>query len=109
MIEEALEHYQNGNYPAAEVLYRKMLEEEPDNPEVLFMLSLVRQGQDDLEEPVELLSHALRIQPGNPSLHYSLGSVQLNACSTARRSAFWAMGNQRVGSSHSGSVLAMVC
>jgi tetratricopeptide (TPR) repeat protein len=77
MIEEALEHYRNGNYSAAEVLYRKMLEDEPDNPEVLFMLSLVRQGQDDFEEPVDLLTRALRVQPENPSLHYTLGSVQL--------------------------------
>jgi tetratricopeptide (TPR) repeat protein len=77
MIEEALEHYQNGNFAAAEALYRKMLDDEPDNPEVLFMLSLVRQSQNDLEEPVDLLNHALRVQPQNPSLHYSLGTLQL--------------------------------
>lgn len=77
MIEEALEHLRNGNYAAAEVLYRQMLDDEPDNPEVLFMLSLARQGQDDLDEPVALLSRAIRVQPGNPTLHYSLGMVQL--------------------------------
>lgn len=77
MIEEALQHFESGNFAAAEVLYRKMLEDEPDNPEVLFMLSLVRQGQNDLDEPVDLLNHAIRVQPGNPSLHYSLGTVHL--------------------------------
>jgi len=77
MIEQAQEYVQNGNYPAAETLYRKMLEDEPDNPEVLFMLSIVRQAQDDLEEPVELLNHAIRSQPKNPTLYYSLGMVQL--------------------------------
>jgi len=77
MIEEAQQHFENGNFAAAEVLYRKMLEDEPDNPEVLFMLSLTRQGQDDLDEPVELLNHAIRVQPKNPSLHYSLGNLQL--------------------------------
>ncbi|MEJ8567298.1 tetratricopeptide repeat-containing sulfotransferase family protein [Elongatibacter sediminis] len=77
MIEEALEHLQSGNYAAAETLYRRMLEDEPDNPEVLFMLSLTRQGQNDLEEPVELLNRAIGVQPGNPTLHYSLGMVQL--------------------------------
>ncbi len=77
MIEEALRHLQSGDYAAAEVLYRRMLDDEPENPEVLFMLSLARQGQNDLDEPVELLARALRVQPGNPTLHYSLGMVQL--------------------------------
>ena len=43
MIEEAQHHFESGNFPAAEALYRKMLDDEPDNPEVLFMLALVRQ------------------------------------------------------------------
>ena len=76
MIEEAQAHFSSGNFAEAEVLYRKMLEEEPDNPEVLYMLSLTRQGQDDLEEPVELLNHAIRVQPLNPSLQYALGTLQ---------------------------------
>lgn len=77
MIEEALEYLRSGNYAAAEALYRRMLEDEPDNPEVLFMLSVTRQGQNDFDEPVELLGRAIRVQPGNPTLHYSLGMVQL--------------------------------
>jgi len=77
MIEEAQEHFTSGNFAAAEVLYRRMLEDEPDNPQVLFMLSLVRQQQNDLEEPLELLRRAIQVQPGNPSLHYSLGQVHL--------------------------------
>lgn len=77
MIEQALEHYKSGDFAEAEALYRKMLEEEPDNPEVLFMLSLSRQQQNDLEEPVQLLGHALRVQPQNPTLHHALGSVYI--------------------------------
>ena len=77
MIEEAQAHFSNGNFAAAEVLYRKMLEDEPDNPQVLYMLALAREGQSDFEEPVALLAHAVRIQPGNPSLHYALGTVHL--------------------------------
>jgi tetratricopeptide (TPR) repeat protein len=37
----------------------------------------VRQQQNDLEEPLELLRRAIRVQPGNPSLHNSLGQVHL--------------------------------
>lgn len=77
MIEEALQQFESGNYGAAEALYRKMLEDEPDNPQVLFMLSLVRQQLEDLDESLGLLQHALRVQPKNPTLLYSLGNLQL--------------------------------
>jgi tetratricopeptide (TPR) repeat protein len=75
MIEEALEHYQNGNFPAAEALYRRMLDEEPGNPELLFMLSLVRQQQEDNDGALDLLNQALQIQPENATLHHALGSL----------------------------------
>jgi len=77
MIEQALQHLKSGNYAAAEVLYRQMLADEPENPEVLYMLAITRQGQNDLDTPVELLNKALRVQPKNPTLHHTLGMVQL--------------------------------
>lgn len=77
MIEEARQHLNSGNYAAAEILYRKMLEDEPENPEVLYMLAIARQGQNDLDAPLELLGKALRIQPKNPTLHHTLGLIQL--------------------------------
>lgn len=77
MIEQALQHLKSGNYAAAEVLYRQMLADEPENPEVLYMLALTRQGQNDLNTPLELLSKALRVQPKNPTLHHTLGMIQL--------------------------------
>ena len=77
MIEQAQQFFEAGDFAAAENLYRKMLDDEPDNPEVLFMLSLTRQGQGDFEEPVALLGHAIRVQPKNPTLHYTLGNIHL--------------------------------
>ncbi len=94
MIEEAQQHFTSGNFAAAEALYRLMLEDEPDNPQVLFMLSLARLHQDDLEEPLQLLQKALKVQPGNPSLHNSLGQVYLrrNELAEAERSFHQAAG-----------------
>lgn len=77
MIDEAWQHLKSGNYAAAEILYRQMLAEEPENPEVLYMLALSRQGQNDLEAPLELLGKAIRVQPKNPTLHHTLGMIQL--------------------------------
>ena len=77
MIDEAQEHFTRGDFAAAEVLYRRMLEDEPDNPQVLFMLSLARQQQNDFNEPLELLQRAIGVQPGNPTLHNMLGQIYL--------------------------------
>jgi len=77
MIDEALQLLKSGNYAAAEVLFRQMLADEPENPQVLYMLAVTRQGQNDLDTPLELLSKALRVQPKNPTLHHTLGMIQL--------------------------------
>lgn len=77
MIEEAWQHLKSGNHAAAEALYRQMLADEPENPEVLYLLALCRQGQNDLDAPLELLGTAIRVQPGNPTLHHTLGMIQL--------------------------------
>jgi tetratricopeptide (TPR) repeat protein len=77
MIEEARQHLKNGNYAAAEILYRKMLEDEPENPEVLYMLAIARQGQGDQDAALELLGRAIHVQPKNPTLHHTLGLLQL--------------------------------
>ncbi|MDX1379641.1 MAG: tetratricopeptide repeat protein [Xanthomonadales bacterium] len=75
--ELALEHYQAGRYGEAETLLREMLDEEPDNAQLLFLLALTRQQQRDLDEPLPLLERAIRVQPQNATLHYALGSLHL--------------------------------
>lgn len=77
MIEEALEHYQAGRYADAEALYRQMLEDEPDNPEVHFMLAMTRQQQSDLDAAATHLQQAIKAHAGNPTYHYALASVQI--------------------------------
>ncbi len=77
MIEQALEHYRAGRWSEAESLFRQMLEDEPDNPEVLFMLSLVCRQQNDLDEAAEHIGRAVQIHPQNATYHHALGSVAL--------------------------------
>ena len=79
MIEEALNFYEAGNFAAAEPLFRKMLEEEPQNLEVLYILSLALQQQNKAEEATKFLNQAIEIQPGNPAFHIALGTSELQA------------------------------
>ena len=79
MIEEALNFYEAGNFAAAEPLFRKMLDEEPQNLEVLYILSLALQQQNKSEEATKFLNQAIEIQPGNPSFHIALGNSEVQA------------------------------
>lgn len=77
MIEEAQDLYQRGDYAGAYALYQKMLDDEPDNHEVLFMMALCRQRQENLSEAADLLSQAILNHPTHAMYHYSLGGVRL--------------------------------
>ncbi|GAB4181554.1 MAG: hypothetical protein Tsb002_01600 [Wenzhouxiangellaceae bacterium] len=77
MIEEAQDLYQRGDFAGAYSLYERMLADEPENHEVLFMMALCRQRQDQLPEASELLEKALLSNPRQALYHYSLGSVRL--------------------------------
>lgn len=77
MIEQALDYYQNGNYEAAHALYIKMLEDEPGNHEVLYMLSLCRQHQNMWPEAISYLYEAIDNYPDNPLYHYAVGGLHM--------------------------------
>jgi tetratricopeptide (TPR) repeat protein len=79
MIEEALNFYEAGNFAAAEPLFRKMLEDEPQNLEVLYILSLALQQQNKSEDATKFLNQAIEIQPGNPAFHIALGNSEVQA------------------------------
>lgn len=77
MIEEAQERFERGDYAGAYDLYQKMLDDEPENHEVLFMMSLCRQRQQNLPQAADLLSQALLYYPTQALYHYTLGGVRL--------------------------------
>jgi tetratricopeptide (TPR) repeat protein len=69
----AARHHQAGNLREAEVLYRRILEAEPRNPEALHLLGVValQVGRNDLA--VDYIQQALRFRPDAPTAHNNLG------------------------------------
>ncbi len=76
-LEQALEYYVNGNYEAAHALYSRMLAEEPDNHELLYMLSLCRQKQGRLDDATKSLQQAIDLQPQSAMFHYTIGGLHM--------------------------------
>ena len=77
--EEAAELYEAGNYAEAEVVFRRMLDEEPENTQALLLLGLCRSAQSDLKMGIEFVREAAEIEPSNAYYQSVLGSLLLEA------------------------------
>lgn len=73
-IQAALEHHKAGRLPQAEALYRQVLEQNPDQPDALYLLGVLssQAGRNDLA--VDLIRHSVRIRP-SAQVYYDLGNL----------------------------------
>ena len=76
-LDQALDFYQSGNFEAAHALYARMLAEEPENHELLYMLSLCRQKQGRLDDASDYLQRAIELQPDSSMFQYTMGGLQM--------------------------------
>ena len=72
LFNEAIKHFDNGNYEDAEALLRQISITAPDNPEVLNMLGLIAQAKGLHSQACPLFSAALRIKPDTASYCFNL-------------------------------------
>ncbi|MFT7641430.1 MAG: protein O-GlcNAc transferase, partial [Pirellulaceae bacterium] len=78
-IEEAIhigrQAHQAGNFPAAEKIYKQILEHSPQHPDALHLLGLMAHqvGKNDIA--VELIAAAIQASPQNPLYFNNLGEA----------------------------------
>lgn len=73
LVEEAAEHFRADRIPQAEKLYRRMLADEPENPQVLTMLGICRQRQQDADAALGYFREASRHGDNEARCHFLLG------------------------------------
>jgi len=76
-LEQALDYFQDGNHEAAHAVYARMLEQEPENHQLLYMMSLCRQKQGRLDAASDYLQQAIALQPRNSMFHYTMGGLRM--------------------------------
>ena len=87
----ALEHHRAGRLDQAEVLYRKILQKSPGNPDALHMLGVVALKRGDADQAVRLISQVLTVVPNSAEVHSNLGNALraagrlADACASYRR------------------------
>lgn len=71
----ALQHHQAGRLQEAEVLYRQILQVEPDHPDALHLLGLIARQVGQHETAVELIARAIARKPAFAEAYYNLANV----------------------------------
>jgi predicted TPR repeat methyltransferase len=74
-LQLAIEAHKGGRFVDAEAAYRRILRNQPDNPDALNFLGMLRCQTGDPAEAVELLRRSVEAEPSNPHAWLNLGNV----------------------------------
>lgn len=75
MLEEAIRRHRAGEWAAAEVIYRRLIEAQPRNPDALHFLGVLHHQAQRTEDAIALVRHALEIAPGYVDAWNNLGNL----------------------------------
>jgi tetratricopeptide (TPR) repeat protein len=76
-LTEAVAAHRQGALDAAAAIYRRILTAEPNHPDALHLLGLVRHQRGEQEGAIALIERALRVSPTNAAYANSLGLALL--------------------------------
>jgi predicted O-linked N-acetylglucosamine transferase (SPINDLY family) len=78
LFEMAFSAHQAGRLSDAESLYRKLLDEQPNQTDALNRLGVLAIQTGRYEVAVDCISRAIKFRPRTPDYHYNLGLAYLN-------------------------------
>lgn len=79
MLEEILTIHQSGRLEEAEQRYREWLAFNPDDPEALHLLAILRRQREDLAEALDLARRAVDVVPDKANYQLTLAGLLLHA------------------------------
>jgi tetratricopeptide (TPR) repeat protein len=75
----AIQHQQAARYPEAEAFYRAVLDQEPDQPQALYLYGLLKLHTDAPRKAVDLLARAAALRPAHAATRLNLARALLAA------------------------------
>jgi len=75
LIQSGLDYHQTGRLQEAETIYRSILKEHPQHPDVLHLLGVLSLQVGESEAAVNLIESAIRINPGEPEFYNMCGEA----------------------------------
>ena len=74
-VKTALEHHLAGRFSEAEALYHKILQVEPDNPDVLYYSGVLARQRGDRSAALAFILRAINANSINPMYYNTLGNI----------------------------------
>ena len=71
--------YQSGNFREAEQIFRRLLQQDPDNWQHTLLLGLCRQSQGDPDGALEWVERSVELGDGQPATHYYYGRLMADS------------------------------
>jgi protein O-GlcNAc transferase len=75
-IQIAIGHHQAGRLREAEMVYRRVLAVQPENPDALHLLGVIADQFGRAQEAEDLFRQAIAAAPNNPAIYTNLGNFQ---------------------------------
>ena len=74
-LQSAISHHQSGQLKQAVVVYKKVLETDPENSDALHLLGLVFHQSGQFTISVKLIKRALKVSPNQPDFLFDLANA----------------------------------
>lgn len=87
LLEIAVAHHQSGRLDEARAGYEAVLRQQPDHPDALHLLGVLRDQQGDHDAAIDLIGRAIAARPDSGDYHGNLGTALLAAGRAAAAAA----------------------
>lgn len=74
-VDLAFQHHQAGRLAEAELIYLEVLEQEPNNANVLHLIGLIRYASGKYDDAISFINQALALAPTIPEFYNNLGEA----------------------------------
>jgi len=87
LMRAAFALHQAGSLPQAELLYRKIIGQQPHNHDALYLLGLIESARGNAAQALALIADAIRHNGRDPAFHKSLGDILYQSARWAEAAA----------------------
>lgn len=77
-LSQAVQLHRTGKLLQAEIIYRQILANDPNNVDCLHLLGVIKYQAGENDLAISLISNAISINPSIPSFHNNLGNALIN-------------------------------
>lgn len=79
LLQKAIQHHQEGNVVVAETVYNQVLQLDPEQPDALHLMGVIRHQTGDHRAAIDLIKRSVKRKSSNADAYSNLGAAQAAA------------------------------